>query len=240
MSAEPLLPPVSLPSIPVPPIPVASVRVEYLGFDNVAEHREFRLRAYGRDGSTEFRFGIAFAAFRAGRVSLQDGPDVCYQKVLRGIEAGAAANLDVITIDEVELASYREAHKLVKKHRTAAPWSPPTPSVEPPREPVRRLSLPRRVAPLVVSDRAPGLEEGQRVHHAIFGAGVTAASGGGRTAVCFDTGGTKMFVTSMLEVDVLSAPHTWETSRRGANLPCPAVAPPAELPGEEATLPAVG
>jgi hypothetical protein len=235
MSTEPLLPPIFL-----PPVRVASVRVEYLGFQNVAEHREFRLRVYGRDGSTEFRFGISIAAFRAGGVSLQDGPDVCYQKVLRGIEAGETASPDVITIDEAELARYREAHKLVKKHRSSAPWSRPAPSLEPRDQVVRRPSLPRRVAPLVVIDRAPGFEEGQRVHHAIFGAGVTAASSVGRTAVCFDTGGTKMFVTSMLEVDVLSAPHTWETSRRGANLPCPAVVPPAELPREEAALPAVG
>jgi hypothetical protein len=234
MSTEPLFPPV-----PLPPVPGAFVRVEYIGFQDVAEHREFRLRVYGREGSTEFRFGIAIAAFGAGRVSLQDGPDVCYQKLLRAIAAGETASPHVITIDEVELASYREAHTPVKKHRSWAPLSPPTPPLVP-REPARRPVPPPLAASPVASYRAPGLEEGQRVRHAIFGDGVTIASSVGHTAVCFDTGGTKTFVTSMLEVDALSAPHTWETSRRGVNRPRRTVAPPAESPREEVALPAVG
>jgi len=212
MSAELLLPPV-----PIPPVPGRLVRVEYLGFQNVAEHREFRLRVFGRHGSTEFRFGIAIAAFGAGRVSLQDGPDVCYQKLLRAVAAGATASSDVITIDDVELASYREAHTHVPKRKSWAPLSPPTPLLLP-REQARTPS-----PPLVTNDPAPGPEEGQRVSHAIFGVGVTTSSSEGHTAVCFDKGGTKTFVTSMLEVDVLSAPHTWETGPRGTNRPCRAV-----------------
>lgn len=231
MSTKPLVPPVVLPRVPGP-----FVRAEYVDFQDVAEHREFRLRVYGPDGSTEVRFAIAIAAFGAERVSLQDGPDVCYQKLLRVIAAGETASADVTTIDGVELASYREAHTPVRKHRWSSPLSPPTPSVVPP-EPPRRPS--RIVPPVVVSDRAPGLQEGQRVSHAIFGAGVTTASSVGHTAVCFDTGGTKMFVTSLLQVDVLSAPHTWETSRRGTNRPCRAAAAPAELPHAEVARPAV-
>lgn len=226
--------------VPRPPVPSSFVRVEYVDFQDVAEHREFRLRVYRRDGSTEFRFGIAVAAFRAARVSLQDGPDVCYQKLLRGIAAGETASPEVITIDEVELTGYREAHTPVRKHRSSAPYTPHTPPVAP-REPVRRPSPPRVAAVPVASDLpAPGLAEGQRVRHAIFGAGVTTAASVGHTAVCFDTGGTKTFVTSMLAVDVLSAPHTWETSRRGVNRPCRVVALPAESPREEVSLPAVG
>ena len=232
MSTEPLVP-----SVPLPPVPGPFVRVEYVGFQDVAEHREFRLRAYGHDGSTEFRFAIAIVAFGAGRVPLQDGPDVCYQKLLRLIAAGGTARPDVITIDGVELASYREARTPVRKHGWSAPLSPPTPVV--PREPPRKPSPPRLAPPLVVNDRAPGLQEGQRVSHAIFGAGVTTASSVGHTAVCFDTSGKKTFVTSMLEVDVLSAPHTWETSRRGTNRPCRAAAAPAKLLHEEVALPAV-
>jgi len=59
---------------------------------------------------------------------------------------------------------------------------------------------------------------------------VTTASSAGHTAVCFDTGGTKTFVTSLLEVEVLSAPHTWQTNRRGVNRPCRKATPPAEPP----------
>lgn len=226
MSTESLVPSAS-------PGPI--VRVEYVDFQDVAEHREFRLRAYGRDGSTEFRFAIAIAAFAAERVSLQDGPDVCYQKLLRVIAGGETASPDAITIDGAQLASYRETHTPARKRGWSAPLSPPTPPVVPQVLP-RRPSSPRVVPPLIIDDRAPDLQEGQRVSHALFGAGVTTASSGGRTAVCFDTGETKTFVTSMLEVNVLSAPHTWETSRRGTNRPRRAAAAPAN---EAVALPAV-
>jgi hypothetical protein len=214
MSVQPLGPPL----VPPPPPPARFVRVEYLDFQNFAEHREFRLRVCGPDGSTEFRFRIAFAALGASRVRLQDGPDVCYQKLLRAVAAGETANAEVITIDEVELDGYREAHTKVPKHRS---WtSPPAhtvPSV-PPRQP-RTPSPKIPVAPLVTNDSEPELEEGQRVSHAIFGVGVTTSSSGGHTVVSFDQDGPKTFVTSMLKVDVLSAPHTWETGPRGKNRP---------------------
>jgi hypothetical protein len=199
-------------------VPGRSVRVEYLGFRDIAEHREFRLRVYGPDGSREFRFRIASAAFGAARVRLQDGPDVCYQKLLRAIAAGAAASPDVVTIDDVELASYHEAHTPAPKHGSHAPASPPTPAVAPRRPP--RTPFPRLpVAAPVANDAEPTLEEGQRVSHAVFGAGVTSSSSGGHTVVRFDKDGQRTFVTSMLKVDVLSAPHTWETGPRGHNRP---------------------
>jgi hypothetical protein len=205
--------------------------VEYLDFQNVAEHREYRLRVHGPDGWTEVRFSIEIAAFVAHRVSLQDGPDVCFQKLSRVIAAGETASNDVIAIDDVELASYREAHTRAPKRRSWAPISPPTPPALP--QPPPRTSSPRRLAPpLVTNDPAPGLQEGQRVRHAIFGVGVTTPSSVGHTAVCFDEGGRKTFVTSMLELDVLSAPYTWETTPRGTNRPCRTPAPPAAVPGD--------
>jgi len=215
MSAQPLLPP------PVPPAPSPGrfVRVEYLDFQDVAEHREFRLRVCGLDGSTEFRLRIAFAAFAAGGVRLQDGPEVCYQKLLRAVAAGETASPDALTIGDADLATYREAHTKVPKHRTWTPSSRPTPDIVPRRQP-RRPSPQLPVAPLVASDGVPALEEGQRVSHAIFGVGVTASSSRGHTVVRFDQDGPKTFLTSLLKVDVLSAPHTWEAGPRGVNRPC--------------------
>ena len=211
----------------VPPAAIPFVRIEYVGFQDLAEHREYRLRAYGREGSMEFRFAIATAAFGAGRVSLQDGPGVCYQRLLRLIAAGETVSPDVIAIDGAELASYREAHMPVRKHGFSTPVSPPSAPVVL-GQPAKRPYAQRLVTPPVADDRAPGLQEGQRVSHALFGPGVTTASRVGHTGVRFDTGGMKMFVTSLLEIDVLSAPHTWETSSRGTNRPCRAVAAPAE------------
>jgi hypothetical protein len=211
MSVPPLFPPLN----PRPPSP--SVRVEYLDFQNVGENREFRFRAYGAADSTEFRFRIAIAAFSVNRVRLQDGPDVCYQKLLKSVAAGETASPEVIVIDDAELASYREAHTKVQKHRASwVPPPPPPPTVAPQYEP--RPARP--AAPVVSSDTETGLAEGQRVSHAGFGLGVTTSTSRGRTVVCFDQDGPKTFVTSMVKLEVLSGPRTWESSPRGKNRPC--------------------
>jgi len=206
------------------PSPRRLGRVEYLGFQDVAEHREFRFRLHGPEGWSTCRLRIALAAFGAGTVRRQDGPDVCYRKLLGAVADDEAASPDVITIDDADLASYREATTPVPKHRSWTRPSPPTPAAVP-RRPPRAPSRPLPVAPLLTKDTGPAFEEGQRVSHAVFGVGVTSSSSSGHTVVCFDEAGPKTFVTSMLEVDVLSPPHTWETGPRGRNRPCPTPAP---------------
>jgi hypothetical protein len=193
-----------------------SARVEYLDFQNVPGHREYRLAVYGPDGPADFRFRIAVAAFGAGRVRLQEGPDVCYQKLLRTLVAGETPSPDVVTIDDVELASYREAHTHVPKHRSWASSLPPKPPFVP-RTPPRPRPPQLPVAPPATILAESAFDEGQRVSHAVFGPGVTTSSSGGHTVICFDEIGPRTFVTSMLELDVLSAPHTWETGPRGKN-----------------------
>jgi len=201
---------------PPPPSPGRFVRVEYLDFRSAADHREYRLAVYGDNGPAEFRFRIAFAAFGAGRVRIQDGPDVCYQRLLRAVAAGETVGPDLVTIDDVELARYREAHTQVPKRRSSTPASsPPAPFV--PRTPPRPRSPAPPPGPLPIDDAGPAFHEGQRVSHAVFGVGVTTSSSGGRTIVCFDDNGPRTFVTSLLRLDVLSAPHTWETGPRGKN-----------------------
>ena len=219
MAVQPLVPLFS-----PAPSPGRSVRVEYLGFQNVDAHREFRFRVYAPDGFRELRSRIANDAFVARRVSPQDGPDVCYQKLLRAIAAGEMPGPGVITIDDGDLVRYREEHTHVARHRSSwTPSSPAAPAVVPPRQPRRpaRLPSPRLpVAPFVPEEIQLGLREGQRVNHAVHGMGVTTLATGARTVVRFDRGGLKTFVTSMLELEVLSAPHTWETTPRGTNRPC--------------------
>ncbi len=224
MSAQPLL----LPDVSPAPSPGHVVRVEYLDFQDVDEHREFRFHVYGPDGSgsSEFRMRIANAAFDARRVRMQDGPDLCYQKLVRAIAAGVPAHPDVITIEDVDLLGYRDEHTPVPKRRSWAHSSPATPVVGPRKQPQYRARTPRTASPRlpvaspVPNDIEPVLKKGQRVNHAVFGMGVTTATTSAHTVVRFDRDGPKTFVTSMLEVEVLSAPHTWETSPRGMNRPC--------------------
>ena len=211
------------------PSPGHGVRVEYLDFADVGEHREFRFAVYSPDGSSELRLRIANAAFEAHRVRRQDGPDLCYQKLLREIAAGVTEHADVSTIADVDLLKYRDDHTVVAKRRSYTPASPATDAAGPRRPPPHRPSAPRAgspkiaAVPAVTSAIEPVLEEGQRVRHAIFGLGVTTVTASDRTVVSFDQDGRRSFVTSMLEVEVLSAPHTWSTGPRGVNRPCGAL-----------------
>ena len=215
MSAESLTPaPVSPPRTPV-----RVVRVEYVDFHDVGEYREFRFRVRVLDGVAEVRARIAVAAFGPGRMRLQDGPDLCYRKVVEAVAAaGDAATPETIMIEEADLTGYAEGHKTVPKHRS---WSSPSPeatATAPPADPAA-LPVARRTAATPPAPEAV-LEGGQRVCHPVFGLGVMSPSSGGRTVVCFDQDGPKTFVTALLEVDVLSAPRAWETTPRGKNRPC--------------------
>jgi hypothetical protein len=215
MSADPIQPK------PAPPLHRRPVRVEYLDFQDVPDFREYRLAVCGPDGLAELRFRIAASAFGAGRVRRQDGPDVCYQKLLRAVAAGDTPGPDVITIDDLELAAYREAHTPVKKRRSPPPSSSPTTPAFAPRPPARTPAPRLPLAPVAANDTKPaGLQAGQRVSHAVFGVGVTTSSDYGHTVVSFDHDGVKTFVTGLLKLDVLSAPHTWETGPQGNNRPC--------------------
>ncbi len=220
------------PIVPSATSPGRFARVEYLDFRDLAECREYRLRVCGPDGATESRFRIANAAFDGRRVKLQDGPDVCYQKLLRAVSVGDAPSQDVVTVDDMELAAYQVAHTPVKKRRSPHPFTSPTPAVV--ARPPARVSTPRLpVAGLVTRIHTePALQEGQRVSHALFGVGVTGAATPGHTKVAFDQDGSRTFVTALVELDVLSAPHTWETSPRGSNRPCRSL--PAPAPAEDA------
>ena len=216
MSAESLTP------VPVSPprTPVRVVRVEYVDFQDVGEYREFRFRVRVLDGSTEVRARIAVVAFGPGRMRLQDGPDLCYRKVVEAVAAaGDAATPETIMIEEADLAGYAEGHKTVPKHRSWSSPSPETPATAAPEDSAAQ-PIARRASAIVMPAPEAVLEGGQRVCHPVFGLGVMSPPSGGRTVVCFDEDGPKTFVTALLEVDILSAPHTWETSARGKNRPC--------------------
>ncbi len=195
-----------------------TIRVEYLDYQAEAAYREYRLALHAPEGTVEARLRIPVTAFAANRVLLQDGPDVCYQRLLRMLSAGEEPGRDALVVDGAELAAYREAH-------TPAPRRSLTPRSSTKRAPMTRTAVPEKHPKLPVAAAPPSAEielpfaEGQRVSHAIFGAGVTMASNGSRTSVQFDDHGVKSFVTSLLELEVLSAPHQWLAGPRGRNRP---------------------
>ena len=205
-----------------PPRPATALRIEYKGFKNVADRREYLLVLYRPEGIEEHRFSIAIAAFGARLIRLQDAPDLCYQKLLAAVAASAPTSNEVVRIEDADLVSYRVAHTPAPPRRRTPP-PPPTPSPFDAAPAVQRRPafVPRRTVtppkPPVAPPVLHGFAEGQRVHHAVFGDGVTSLSVAGRTAVRFDEHGPKTFLTSLLELQVLSEPNTWETSVRGKN-----------------------
>jgi hypothetical protein len=210
MSPEPIV----AASVPLPkPSPPRAVRIEYVDFHEVAEHREFRYRVHGPEGAADCSVRVAVAAF-AGRVRLQDGPDVCYQKLLRTLATADVTSLETITVDEADIARYADEHTKAPKHRS---WSSTSPAAVAPREPAPPASG-RRAVPVAVP--APVLQGGQRVRHAVYGLGVMSAPSGAHTSIHFDVDGPKRFVTALLAVEILSAPHAWETAPRGKNRLC--------------------
>jgi hypothetical protein len=197
--------------------PATSVRVEYLGFQNVGEEREFRFRVHRADAWSEYRLRVAIAAFATTR--LQDGPDICYQRLVQFLASGEPAPTEAIAVLDSDLTAYRDAHRKIVKHRRGWVPSPPNPTAAPAARPRYE---PRPAAPMPAprpEEAPPRFAEGQRVTHAIFGPGVTVSSSGDHTLVRFDEHGTKKFVTTMLQAEVLSGPGTWETPRRGSNRP---------------------
>ena len=197
------------------------IRVEYLDFRDVPEFREYRFRLMGSEGATELRARVARVAFDARLLRVSDGPDLCYQKLVRALAAGATPSLDApLVIEDADLVAYRDEHAPAPRRRATN-----RPPVEEParEEPPKRRYAPRPARPIAAAPpvAAPVVEAafhvGQRVRHAVFGMGVTTASSELRTAVCFDEAGPRSFVTSMVELEVLSPPLTWETSSRGKN-----------------------
>ncbi|HVO09536.1 MAG TPA: hypothetical protein VMX54_02175 [Vicinamibacteria bacterium] len=107
-----------------PPPAVAApheIRLEYRGFRNTELRREFLVHARIGGAERDYVVAIAHAAFADRRVSLQDGPDVCFQRLRRELSGGALAELDRLDISDDELVSYRAAQKTVTRRRQRAP-----------------------------------------------------------------------------------------------------------------------
>lgn len=102
------------------------VAIQYVGFKDVEGRREYALNARRGDQTCRYVVWIDLAAFSARQALLQDGPDICYQKLRRelaGVELTAGRSLEV---SENELLEYRTAH-LPPQRRAFAGKPGPTP-----------------------------------------------------------------------------------------------------------------
>ena len=113
--------------------------IEYVGFRTGPEYREYHLRSHFGTETREYTVAIAHSAFTAGRVRFQDGPEICYLKLLRELESTevGVSRAPHLTVTDAELADYVTAHTVPARGRggfsasaaTAAPVK--TPPAEP-------------------------------------------------------------------------------------------------------------
>jgi hypothetical protein len=118
-------------SVAVPklvPIAVRELSLEYRGFRNVRDRREYLLRARLGTACCEYTVWIANAAFATGQASRQDGPDICYQKLRRDLADKELTDGQFVEVTDSELLQYRTAHlppqrRSVKKGDPGGPLS---------------------------------------------------------------------------------------------------------------------
>ena len=116
-----LIPAPARPRAPTP----TQVSLEYLGFRNAPDRREYVLRAQAGSEAREYTVWIAHSAFASRGALLQDGPDICYQKLRRELAVPELTGDAYVGVSDSDLAHYRETH-------TPATRRPPAPKPAPP------------------------------------------------------------------------------------------------------------
>jgi len=84
--------------------------IQYMGFSDVDGRREYVLSAQQGDQRGRYTVWIELAAFSRREALLQDGPDICYQKLLRELTGAVLHEGEGIAVTGSDLAAYREAH----------------------------------------------------------------------------------------------------------------------------------
>lgn len=97
------------------------IAIEYLGFQDVHDRREYALRARRGDQEGCYTLSIELAAFARRQALLQDGPDICYQKLLHELADAELRAACAIAVTPGDLAAYRESHSVPKRGRSAPP-----------------------------------------------------------------------------------------------------------------------
>jgi hypothetical protein len=102
---------------PTPPKPIT---IRYLGFKDVDGRREYSLQAQRGMETSRYTVSIEMAAFSKKQALLQDGPDICYQK-LRELSALELHPGGEVEVTEEELAAYRETHSRTPRRTFSSP-----------------------------------------------------------------------------------------------------------------------
>ncbi|MET0556832.1 MAG: hypothetical protein ABW221_27575 [Vicinamibacteria bacterium] len=104
-----------------PPKPIS---IRYLGFKDVDGRRQYALQAQRGAETSQYTVSIELAAFSKKQALLQDGPDICYQK-LRELSAVELHPGGEVEVTEEELAAYRVTHSRTPRRTFSSPAESP-------------------------------------------------------------------------------------------------------------------
>lgn len=88
----------------------AQLVVQYVGFHDAPGRREYVLLAQIGDRVRQYTLSIALEAFAERRALLQDGPDVCYQKLTRELVVAGLDGASRLPVSDADLLHYRDTH----------------------------------------------------------------------------------------------------------------------------------
>jgi hypothetical protein len=113
------------------PAPAPAITLRYLGFQDVDGFRRYTLQAQRGPVTQRYTVSIELAAFSKKQALLQDGPDICYQK-LRELSAAELPPGGDLEVTEADLAAYRETHSRTPRRTFSSPAEPAGPEAERP------------------------------------------------------------------------------------------------------------
>jgi hypothetical protein len=96
----------------------AQPNVQYVGFDDVPGRRNYHLVVQAGDTVRELTVWIARDAFTRRAAQVQDGPDICFQKILRELAGGGLGSDATIGVTDGDLATYKQAREPQPTKRT--------------------------------------------------------------------------------------------------------------------------
>lgn len=95
--------------------------IQYLGFQDVRDRREYALCARRGDQEGLYTVSIELAAFAKRQALLQDGPDICYQKLWHELADAEPHGACGILVTESDLTAYRESHAAPRRGKASLP-----------------------------------------------------------------------------------------------------------------------
>lgn len=100
--------------------PHPPLAIRYLGFSDVDGRRRYALRVQRGVETRAYGVSIDLQAFASRQALLQDGPDICYQK-LRSCAAEGLPTAGELTVTEADLAAYRAVNSRAPRRTFSSP-----------------------------------------------------------------------------------------------------------------------